>query len=780
MGYALFLTALFYAFAAQAQKGHIYGRITDAATGAALPGANIAVLSADHRYGTLSNEQGRYSLFLPPGVYQLHFSFIGYAAQRPEALAVRGYTPVALDIALQPTTIALREMTVTPGRFAIMGDAAGPRQTLSQEEIQSIPQFGDDVFRAVARLPGVASSDFSAKFTIRGGEADEVLVRVDGVELYDPFHLKDIGGGALSIVDIALIEGVDLLTGGFPAEYGDRMSGVFDIRTRTPEPSTRRASLGLSMMNTRAYAEGATERGAWFFSARRGYLDLVMKLMGEDANFHPKYNDVFGKYTYRLSDAHKLQASLLRSHDDLDFVEADEDHSNTEYGNTYTWLSIDSALSPALHARTTLLGGRISGQRDGETFLANGRSIDFSVRDVRKFDFLSLRQDWNFAPAPKHYLKWGFDVRRLDASYDYHSEQRLFTRNSAGAVQVHFDTIAVALELAPFTVSLYAADRIRLTEPLAVEAGLRYDLAEHTDEQVFSPRLNFVYALDRKTSLRAGWGRFYQNQGIQQLDIQDGEETFHPAQYASHRILGLERFFANNLHLRIEAYDKKLSSLQPAYRNWLNAIEIFPELQDDRVRLDFAGAQSHGLEVYLKRDSSGRFSWWLSYALARVEEKIRSIATDEGTIPFAAEVPGRFDQRHSFSVDLNYRPSARWRVNAAWQYRSGWPYTERALHRGETAGGDFFYATQFGEPNGSRYPSFHRLDLRLNRVFKTSNGQVHAYLELINFYNHGNVRSYEYILECANTTTPDCRYRKVPEFWFKLLPSIGFTWNWDL
>ncbi|MBT6907916.1 MAG: TonB-dependent receptor [Gemmatimonadetes bacterium] len=765
---------------ALAQTGQIHGRVTDDATGEPLPGATIAVLATDQRYGTLSNTEGHYTLDLPLGAYTLQFSFIGYTTQRPDPQAINADAPIALDIRLSPTTIALSEMTVTPGRFAIMGNATGGRQTLSQEEIQSIPQFGDDVFRAVTRLPGIAGSDFSARFTIRGGEADEVLVRVDGVELYDPFHLKDIGGGALSIVDIALIEGVDLLTGGFPAEYGDRMSGVFDIRTRTPEPGHTRASLGLSMMNARAYIEGANKRSAWFFSARRGYLDLVLRVMGEDENFSPKYNDAFAKYTYQLNDQHKLQASLLRSHDDLDFVEDNDDRSNTEYGNTYSWLSLDSALSRKLHARTTLLGGRISDQRDGLTLLDDRRSVDFTVADERQFDFLSLRQDWNFAPAPTHYLKWGFDLRHLDAWYDYRSEQRISERDSAGTVQSHFDTTANALDLARYTLGLYAADRIRLADPVALELGLRYDYAGHTNDQVVSPRLNIVYTPDRNTSLRAGWGYFHQSQGIHQLDIQDGETAFHPAQRAEHRVLGLERFFANGLHLRVEAYDKKLTSLQPTYRNWLNAIEIFPELQDDRVRLDFDGVRSHGLEVYLKRDTGGRFTWWMSYALARVEEDIRSIRTDQGTIPFAAEVPGRFDQRHTLSFDLNYRPSARWRFNMAWQYRSGWPYTDRTLRLGETAAGEFFFYDQVGEPNATRYPAFHRLDLRLNRAFKTSKGQVHAYLELTNLYNHGNVRTYEYNFECTNSTTPDCHYRKDPEFWFKLLPSIGLNWNWDL
>jgi outer membrane receptor protein involved in Fe transport len=163
-----------------------------------------------------------------PGV-----QLIGYATRHPAPLVVHADSTLTLHIALQRKAIALSEIIVTPGRFAIMGDVTGSRQTLSQEEIQTIPQFGEDIFRAVTRLPGITGDDFSARFTVRGGENDQVLVRVDGVELYDPFHLKDIGGGALSIIDVGLIEGVDLLT------------GVFDVRTRTPQPGRTHAAVGL-------------------------------------------------------------------------------------------------------------------------------------------------------------------------------------------------------------------------------------------------------------------------------------------------------------------------------------------------------------------------------------------------------------------------------------------------------------------------------------------------------------------------------------------------------
>ena len=104
---------------------------------------------------------------------------------------------------------ALKEITVTPGSFSFM-DGAGPSaQIMTRRDIESVPQFGEDLFRAVNRLPGLSSGDISAHFSIRGGRHDETLILFDGLELYEPYHMKEFNEGALSIVDLQTIEGVE-------------------------------------------------------------------------------------------------------------------------------------------------------------------------------------------------------------------------------------------------------------------------------------------------------------------------------------------------------------------------------------------------------------------------------------------------------------------------------------------------------------------------------------------------------------------------------------------
>ena len=114
--------------------------------------------------------------------------------------------------------------------------------------MRRVPHLSDDLYRAIGRIPGTTSADVSARFNLRGGEEDEVLVLVDGAEIYDPFHVRDLYR-AFSTIDAEAVGSVDVLSGGYPAEYGGRMSGVVDISTLAP--TRRRSTKSASACSTR-------------------------------------------------------------------------------------------------------------------------------------------------------------------------------------------------------------------------------------------------------------------------------------------------------------------------------------------------------------------------------------------------------------------------------------------------------------------------------------------------------------------------------------------------
>jgi len=105
----------------------------------------------------------------------------------------------------------------------------------------------------------------------------------------------------------------------------------------------------------------------------------------------------------------------------------------------------------------------------------------------------------------------------------------------------------------------YLASRFKLTAPLTLETGVRYDHTSYAGDRLWSPRLSAVYTLDRATFLRAGWGYYYQMQGINELRVQYDELDYHPAERAEHFVLGFEHLFGNGLSLRAGGYHKRMS-----------------------------------------------------------------------------------------------------------------------------------------------------------------------------------------------------------------------------
>ena len=272
----LFVTPLKVAGAAspESSEGSRYGAITgvleDESSKAPLAWASVTLEGT--RRGTLSNQDGKFTLSrILPGEYTLIVTSIGYAPRKLEGVVVRADETVDLQtVAIEKQAIPLKEIVVSPGSYTLMGSETSVRQTLSSEDIV-IMGWAEDITRAVQRSPGIVSDEYGAQFSIRGGDVDEVLVLLDGMQIYKPFHQKDFGGGIFSTVDIETIEGVDLLTGGFTADYGDRMSGVLSMQSKTPRDGQGQTSVGVSLMNARVFSMGDLwdSRGSYLVSARR-------------------------------------------------------------------------------------------------------------------------------------------------------------------------------------------------------------------------------------------------------------------------------------------------------------------------------------------------------------------------------------------------------------------------------------------------------------------------------------------------------------------------------
>ena len=749
----------------QKPTGVIKGVVQDASTGETLIGVNLFLKGS--QIGAASNHEGFFSIpGVPAGMHVLEARMIGFEPKHVSVTLKEQGETITITVGLQEETVPLSEIVVTPGRFSVGSMEAFSAQTFSQEEIKNVPQFGEDIYRAVTRLPGVTASDFSSKFMVRGGEHDEVLVTLDGLELYDPFHMKDIGGGGLSIVDAGSIGGVDLLTGAFPATYGNRLSGVFDITTATPNPGAFKSSVGISFINTRATTEGALKNGktSWMVVGRRGYLDILLGMIDEDFSFVPQYHDVLGKVQHKFDQKHTVSIQWLTSGDKLTYQEIldPNDRAISTYGNTYLWTNWQSIWSNRLFSTTVLSNGTVWRDREGIN-IRDDQMIRFLADDQRTFNVTNLKQNWTYDAGPDYMLFWGINLKQYTADYTYDN-----TRinqivpdpvNDPTYVHTFYDEVSWDDQLSGFMASAYTRHRIRLGSRLTTELGTRFGTATWTKDRFIEPRIHAAYQLTASTALRAGWGHFHQVQGIEQLDIQDGDFNFYKAQRAEHLVLGLEHLFQSGISLRLDLYNKALSNVRPRFISLSgDATRFFPEIDPDRAQIHPESGHSRGVEVLLRRDNR-KLNWWASYSLASAEEKI------EGRY-----VPKTFDQRHTLHVDLHYRPTTNLRINLAWQYHSGWRYSDAEFNVFQVRNRDNIVETNYGTYNGQQFPAYHRMDLRISYDFSMKQHVLATYLEVRNVYNRQNVRMFSYE---PVTSSSGVSFQAEEEHWLPILPAIG-------
>ena len=740
--------------------GELRGIVTDAKDGQPLPGVNL--LLTQTRLGAVTDTAGAYVITqIPEGTYQLETSLVGYTSTKLQNIDIPNQGTIHQNISLHADLLSLEEIIVTPGRFAVLKNNPITPQTLSREELQSMPQFGDDVYRAIGRLPGVTGSDFSSRFTIRGGDHDQVLVTLDGLELIEPFHMKDVEGGGLSIVDSEVIGGIDMITGGFPSDYGDKQSAVMEMKSATPTPG-RKFSAGVGLANARLFGEGGNETLGWLVSARRGYVDLVLKLMNEDDNFRPLYYDLFGKIAFNPSNKNRFALNVLWASDNLTYLDnIDDDYEFfSTYKNAYAWLVWDTIVNTNLYARTLPYVGRITTDRAGNTYRTSNRLLNEQVDDIRETNLYGLKSDWTFQPNRNHLLRLGFDIKRQTADYDYYRRERRSTLESPFIR--YYDTTRVVTKAVTTQYSAYLADKLRVIGPLTADIGLRFDRQLHTDENQLSPRVALALSIGNNTVLRSAWGRYYQSQSPEDLDIQYNAQKFRSAEKATHYILGLEHKLPNNMIFRIEGYYKDHDNVHDRFEDVQNEIELMPELHSDIARLFPETSSVRGLEFFLKRDTKKGFNWWASYTLSKSSETHKS----QGDFPqvYGQTYPHKRDQRHQLALDIIYRPSPNWNISAAWQYRTGWPHT--ALHAIPSQNGGT--AIQYIDLYDAKYPSYHRLDINLNRTFIFRSLRLRTSIGVINLYNRRNVRSYFY-----NARGPELT--RDAETWFPRLPSFSLS-----
>ena len=637
---------------------------------------------------------------------------------------------------------------------------------LGRDDLAGLPAAGDDPARKLAALPGITAADRSARFSVRGGEPGEARIVLDGLEIDEPFHLQDFAAFS-SIVDGATIDHVDVLTGTFPAEYGDVAGGVVDLATIDTSESGR-AVAGISTINAGFLSGGRLGTGgdgSWLVSGRSWRPDVLVDSVAVNGDgLNPSYNDFLGKLQFRLPGGSLLSAHLLASQDTLDYrTDSGDARAAAADDHLYTWVNVKTPWTPRLYSHTLLSSARASRTRHG----ASSDPLDGTTRvdDARSWGSVAIRQDWIFDAGERSSLKWGFDLRRLEAEYAYRSHvERVDTPapSPAGGAAIDRDFL---LEPAGDEGGIYLAGRLRVAARLTIEAGVRRDRHGLARGSGTSPRLNVAWNLGERTILKSGWGLFDQPQGIHDLQIEDGVVRFSPVPRDEQRQIDLEHLFRGGLRLGLSIYDTEISRPRPRFENLFNPFQLFPESGPDRSRIAPRRARARGIEIDLGSERRRALTWRASYALASAEDESAG-----------AWVPRSWDQRHTVTFNLDFRPREAWEVSLLGLYHTGWPTTEVRAEQVLNPDGSAGIRPILGPRNALRYPPYHRLDLKISRRFSIGDGRLALYLEVTNLYGRRNVCCAD---DFSYLPQPDgsVRVERTDGAWLRQLPVVGLTWD---
>jgi len=477
---------------------------------------------------------------------------------------------------------------------------------------------------------------------------------------------------------------------------------------------------------------------------------------------------LFGQISVNFSPDTQLSANWLFAQDDVLIVlesapdELEQSKSNTR--NAQFWTRLDNRWTEALSSTSVLSIGSFRNNRIANT--GDEQKFVSEVDDKRRVDQFGLRQDWTWGISDRHQLQWGFKIEHSKAVYDYQSAAEYFGLSAllVGAPNLRSNTVAAKPNGESY--ALYLSERWKFAGHSFLETGLRWDrqtyTAPNSDSQL-SPRISVFHPLSSSTDLRFSWGRYYQSQGINELQVEDGISDFSRAQRADHIIAGLYHRFRSGNSLRLEAFQKDMSRLRPRFENLFNPLTLIPELAADRVKISPSKARARGIEISFNHSGPGPFSWWTSYTFSSVTDTVNGKKRSRS-----------WDQRHSWLAGVSFS-TEKWEAGMVANVRTGWPQTKLLLVENLDIDGESQLETVTGPRNASRYKVFATLDARISRKFAVKHGKLSAFFELTNATNRRNKCCSDY--EINEDRDGNAILDLSKDNWLPLLPAVGILWE---
>jgi len=738
-------SALFALFNVYAQNGQIKGRVFNASNNEPLAFVSLVIFGMNNN--ELSDTAGNFAFSgIAPGYYRIAAMSVGFDNALSEEFHVTNARTTYIDIGMTERPFELEQIVVKATNFKQKEESPVSLKSIGVAEIERSPGGNRDISRIIQSLPGVASGlSYRNDLIVRGGGPSENRFLLDGIEIPNLNHFGTQGasGGSVGIINSDFLREVDLYTGAFPANQGNVLSSVLDMKLidSKPDNTTFRAAIGASEIALSTMGP-IGKKTTLLFSVRRSYLQLLFSAL--KLPFLPTFNDYTLKVKTRFDGKHELTllsiGSLDKSVLNTDIKSPDEEQQYIlAYLPSYDqWTYAIGAVYR--HYRENAYGTWVLSRNmlsnEAVKYPNNNENDSPILRYVSRESENKLRYE-NTARMNGFKMISGAGIEH--AKYTNNIFQKVF-------IPTNNDTItalqyASSLEFFKFN-AFYQLSRSFLNDKLTVSAGFRLDGNNYSNEmsnplRQFSPRTSVSISMSDKVSLNMNAGRYFQQPSFTTLGFRDRTGLLVNKRnniafiQADHLVGGVEFRRTAESRFSLEGFFKWYSKYPFSVNDSVSLASKGADygVYGDEAVISTSKGRAYGAEIFYRDVWFGKIMAILSYTL------VRSEFDDKQKVL----IPSSWDNRHILNLTLSSSFGTNWNAGAKWRFVGGAPYTPYDYERSSII--EAYDATGQGYPdyslyNTGRLKDFHQLDIRIDKEYFFKNWSLTLYLDVQNVYNY--------------------------------------------
>lgn len=772
-------------FAAEYQ---IKGVVIDKSTRQPLEFVNVLVVGLG--IGASTDANGSFLITqVPPGIYRLQASFLGYKTELTPEYRVNHVTPY-VQIELEEENASLNEVVVTASPFQKVPESPVSLRVIGLQEIEKAPGANRDISKVVQNYPGVAFSPIGYRndLIVRGGGPSENRFYLDGVEIPNINHFSTQGasGGPVGLIDADLIRSVKFYSGAFPADKGNALSSVLDfsLRDGDMERNSLKATLGASEVSLSSNGH-IGNKTSYLVSVRQSYLQALFKILG--LPFLPAYTDASFKIKTRFDSHNELTLLGLGGIDRMK-LNLGIEGEDAEYMLSYL---------PEINQETYTVGGvyRHYSQRHVQSIVLsqsylNNRNVKYRDNDESSEENLTLRlgsieqetklRMENTSSWSVWKVKAGFDLNY--SRYKSNEYRKVFV-NALREYDYHTD-------LSLWRWGMFASvDYAAPDKSFTASMGVRTDGNNYSDKmkelwRQLSPRLSVSYRLIEGLTLSGHVGLYYQLPSYTALGFkgEEGEYVNRHLDYisVSQESLGLSWTPNENMELSVEGFYKLYGHM--------------PFSLSDQIPLsckgnDYGTIGNEPLSSEAKGRSYGvelMFKWLLTQKL-NLSSSLTIFKSEFKDGEQGSYVPSAWDNRFILNMSGTYNFPKHWSLGAKVSCIGGSPYTpydveKSSLVEAWNVQGRAYY--DYSRYNQERLPVFGQLDVRVDKTFYLKKCMLGFYLDIQNI-TASKLHQPDALMSTGQIENPSAplseqRYvmKSIRQESGTLLPTLGITFEY--